>query len=52
MCIDWDHKDPYLIYGSENSPDNQRLELILTPCNYMHGKDDKIAEECISDPIK
>ena len=43
MCIDWDVKD-YLVYGKEGGSDNRRLELILTPCNYIHDVNDKIAD--------
>ena len=53
MCIDWDVEHPYLIYGHEYDNNHQRLEAILTPCNYVHDKindyGDSIPDQCVRD---
>ena len=54
MCINWDLDDPLLIHGHEYDENHQRLEAILTPCNYKHNKinvlyDDKKPTKCIDD---
>ena len=33
-CIDWT-EDLYIL-GDEQAPDYQRIEFIVTPCNYIH----------------
>ena len=52
FCLDWDSQD-ILIYGNERNDEYQRIELVLTPCNYLHThlgyKDDKIHPECVAD---
>ena len=34
-CIDWDDENPFVIYGTETQANNQRLEMILLPCNMV-----------------
>ena len=36
FCIDWDDDDPIEIYGDEIDMNYSRLEILLTPCNYIH----------------
>ena len=53
FCIDWDDDHPYEIAGYEFDDYYERLEVILTPCNYIHtylGYDkDFVSSECIGD---
>ena len=53
-CLDWS-EDLY-IFGEENNPEYQRIELLMVPCNYLHQKwgytEDSVSNECISDPQK
>ena len=55
-CIDWDDSVPYEIFGREKDSDYQRLEAILTPCNYIHDYisqfGDSISPECKIDREK
>ena len=52
FCLEWDSQE-ILIYGNERNDEYQRIELVLTPCNYLHThlgyKDDKIHPECVAD---
>ena len=60
MCIDWDDQNPFVTYGKESQPNFQGIEVIATPCNFIHepnygmkdndGTKDTISEECIKDP--
>ena len=34
-CIDWEDDDLY-IFGDEYDKEYQRIEFLLTPCNYIH----------------
>ena len=51
LCIDWTNADPYEIYGYEYDSDYTRLEVIMTPCNYLHTElgyqGDSIHPECV-----
>lgn len=51
FCID--PTEELHIYGNEKSYNYQRLELIITPCNYLHThlgyEGDSIHPECIAD---
>ena len=53
LCIDWDDKNPYLTYGKDKDANFQRVEIIVTPCNYIHRevKDigDEVSDDCIKD---
>ena len=53
FCIDWDDDQPYEIVGYEFDDYYERLEVVLTPCNYIHthlGYDkDFVGSECIGD---
>ena len=49
-CIDWT-EDLYIL-GNEQAPDYQRIEFIVTPCNYIHqtfGYEDTVNENCVRD---
>ena len=52
MCLD-EWEDDYFIGGEYSSPLYQSLDLIMTPCNYIHNEisdwGDTVAPECISD---
>ena len=52
FCLDWDKED-LLIYGNERKSEYQRIEILMTPCNYLHTElgfeGDSISDECISD---
>ena len=52
FCLDWDSQD-ILIYGNERNDEYQRIELVMTPCNYLHThlgyKGDQIHPECVED---
>ena len=56
LCVDFDKTNQQVIFGREEDADYQRLEAILAPCNYIHDyvsdNGDKVAPECISDPVK
>ena len=51
FCLDW--TEDILLYGNEKNEEYQRIELVLTPCNYLHThlgyKDDTVHEECVDD---
>ena len=53
LCIDWNDERPFMIGGRENDIDYSRLDIVLTPCNYLHTmldyKEDTISPECIPD---
>ena len=56
LCVELDKDEPLLIYGREQDANYQRLEAIMTPCNYIHDyvgyENDTIADECIYDAEK
>ena len=54
LCIDWNDEKPISLYGREQDEDYQRLEAIITPCNYLHKSlvNDTIHPECEYDPEK
>ena len=39
FCLDWDNKD-LLLYGSDSKDEYQALEILMTPCNYLHQEYD------------
>ena len=51
FCLDW--SDDILLYGNEKNEEYQRIELVLTPCNYLHThlgfEGDTIHPECVAD---
>ena len=55
FCIDWDELgDDIEIYGNwRDASKYQRLEFLLTPCNYVHKKlgwdGDFVPDGCIED---
>lgn len=55
LCIDWDEiGDDIEIYGNwRDASKYQRLEFVLTPCNYVHKKlgwdGDFVPDGCIED---
>ena len=42
-----------MLYGNEKNSEYQRIELVITPCNYLHEhlgyKGDTIHPDCIAD---
>ena len=53
-CIDWNDDDPFELIGESSQDDNYaRIDVTLTPCNYLHTmldyQDDSISPECIGD---
>lgn len=52
FCLDFDAIDIEL-YGNERNEEYQRIEVVLTPCNYLHTHlgftGDSIADECVAD---
>ena len=53
-CIDWNDDDPFELIGeSSHDDDYARIDVTLTPCNYLHTmldyQDDSISPECIGD---
>ena len=53
FCIDWNDDNPIEIVGTYEEDDYTRVDLILTPCNYLHTaldyQEDSISSECIGD---
>ena len=53
FCLDWNDEDPFEILGTEQDDEYTRIELIFTPCNYIHTylgyTEDTISPECIAD---
>ena len=54
LCIDFEDGDePIQIWGEESADNWQRLEVILTPCNYIHTElnydRDSVHPECVTD---
>ena len=53
-CLDW--TDDILLYGNEKNEDYQRIEVVLTPCNYLHThlgfEGDSIHPDCVADLYK
>ena len=53
ICIDWDKNDPYVIKGNFMHDEYARLDVVLSPCNYLHTmldyEGDSISSECIED---
>ena len=51
FCIDAD--ETIRIYGNEINYNYQRLEILLTPCNYVHThlgyEGDSVHPDCIAD---
>ena len=51
FCIDAD--ETIRIYGNENNNNYQRIEILLTPCNYLHThlgyEGDSVHPDCIAD---
>ena len=51
--MDWNDDDPFELNGDINDDDYTSIEVILTPCNYLHTmngyREDKIDPECIAD---
>ena len=53
FCIDWDDDEPYEIQGYEFEDTYTHLDIVMTPCNYIHTKfgyeGDSVNNECIGD---
>ena len=54
FCIDWNDDDPIeLINRDAKDDDYARIDVIMTPCNYLHTmlgyEGDSISDECIAD---
>ena len=53
FCIDWDDDEPYEIQGYEFEDTYTHLDIVMTPCNYIHTKfgyeGDSVSSECIGD---
>ena len=53
FCIDWDDDDPIELINHEQDYDYARIDVIVTPCNYVHTmlgyEGDSISDECIGD---
>ena len=53
LCLDWDDQNPLEIYGESLDTEYQRLEAVITPCNYIHDylqdNGDTIHPDCIYD---
>ena len=51
FCLDW--TEDQLLYGNEKNEEYQRIELVITPCNYLHThlgyEGDSIHPDCIPD---
>ena len=51
FCLDW--SEDIFIYGNEKNEEYQRIELVLTPCNYLHThlgyKNDTVHPDCVAD---
>ena len=52
FCLDWNDDIPFELVGEKAVDDNYaRLEVIFTPCNYLHSQlgydGDSIHPECI-----
>ena len=56
LCIDWDDDKPYYAYGKDKDANFQRVEIILTPCNYLHKEvydyGEVLPDECETDREK
>ena len=52
-CIDFDKDAEHVIFGDNKDDSFYRLEVILTPCNYLHTDHnytgDSINPECVPD---
>ena len=52
FCLDWSAQE-LLLYGNEKNYEYQRIEIVLTPCNYIHthlGYDlDSVHKDCVAD---
>ena len=53
FCIDFDPDESVAIFGEFQDDSYLRLEVTLTPCNYLHTWDgytgDSISPDCIPD---
>ena len=54
FCIDWNDDDPIeLINQDAKDDDYARIDVTVTPCNYLHTmlgyEGDSISDECIGD---
>ena len=51
FCIDFDENEPDVIFGEFQDDNYFRLEVLITPCNYLHTSNgytgDSISPECI-----
>ena len=53
-CIDWNDEEAIeLINGSSQDDDYARIDVTVTPCNYLHTmldyEGDSISDDCIGD---
>ena len=53
FCIDWDDDDSIELINHEQDYDYARIDVIVTPCNYVHTmlgyEGDSISDEYIGD---
>ena len=53
FCINFAENEPDMIFGEFQDDNYYRLEVLLTPCNYLHTSNgytaDSISPECIPD---
>ena len=53
FCIEWDADEPIKIGGEWESDTYTNLDIVLTPCNYLHtlsdNYEDSVSSECILD---
>ena len=53
LCLDWNDEEPIEIIGADSNDDYTRLEVVLTPCNYIHtalgNTWDSVHPECVTD---
>ena len=53
LCLDWNDEKPFEIGGRETDINYTRLDIVMSPCNYLHTmleyKDDTVSPDCITD---
>ena len=54
MCLDWSNGDEdYFVYGREVDIQYQRIDVVMTPCNFIYTlngiKDDTVSDDCVPD---
>ena len=54
MCLDWSNGDEdYFVYGREVDIQYQRIDVVMTPCNFIYTlngiKGDTVSDDCVPD---